>query len=235
MTKGESSATGAVIALALVVIFVLWRSYGDGATADSTSKETSPNILSQGHPSREQSIEIDSLDVAEQNSTSASSLPIPMQDEDSLRAPESTQKRTDQSAQDGTDNAHFTRLSDGSIAISSSIRDACNKEDSSCQQVLSLLKAFVEEARDSFWGDSSESTLHNLVLSTAGDFSIRGIECRSSLCVIEVESHSGPFLGGDREIQRKQGLGVWYGLHAYEDDDQGETITVTLLTYKRRR
>jgi len=81
-----------------------------------------------------------------------------------------------------------------------------------------------------------ESKFRDSVLtSEPGKYSIREIECRTSICAIEVASLYGTYLwkGEQNESLNRQmmnGLSTW----GYETDSSGSRITVTVMTFERR-
>jgi hypothetical protein len=93
----------------------------------------------------------------------------------------------------------------------------------------------AQEPRDPAWAPDMETKLQDLVMAEPNKFSIRDIECRMSLCAVEVASVYGPYLGKiNSNNPLDNNLFTWFGMFGYETDPSAARITVTLLTFKRR-
>jgi hypothetical protein len=105
-----------------------------------------------------------------------------------------------------------------------------------CAEEHRLLSAFAQEPRDDAWADKMETKLRDYIQQYPG-FSIRTLECRTSLCMAEVVSaqgafqHRAPAIGSDlfREVQSE------FGLFGYERGKDGASMTVTQLAFSRRK
>jgi hypothetical protein len=94
----------------------------------------------------------------------------------------------------------------------------------------------TEEPRDPEWAPAAESMLRDFIETTdPGKFSIRALECRTSICAVEVESIYGPFSGRvlgyeplADELRRDAPM------LGFEADEFGTRMTVTVFTFIRR-
>lgn len=124
--------------------------------------------------------------------------------------------------------------------VSESVAAACRAGP--CLAVVQLLSKFAHEPRDLQWASDIEARLGELVMAEHGEFTIRAIECRQSLCVAEVASIHGSFSFNTRirpngtdanhELSWKD-LWVGIGDFGYEMDPSGARITVTLQVFSR--
>jgi hypothetical protein len=68
----------------------------------------------------------------------------------------------------------------------------------------------------------------------SGKYPIRSLECRTSVCVVEVGSTFGPYFGvfrdGDALYKR---VSAEIGAIGYETQPDGSRVTVTLMPYTR--
>jgi hypothetical protein len=105
-----------------------------------------------------------------------------------------------------------------------------------CDVVQRLLLKMAQEPRDPLWATDMEAKLRqHLTTTEQGTLSIRTIECRTSLCAVEVASLSGPYFGNlDSNAFLHESLFTWMATHGYEPDPSGASITVTLITFERR-
>ncbi len=122
--------------------------------------------------------------------------------------------------------------------LSKSVLRTCEEPsaDSQCPLLKEVLSSFTSEPRDLRWARAMEELLESLVASAASEqFSARAIECRSSLCAIEVV---GPTLFAvkratdDADLYRQLFPGI--GDFGFEDNPNGEKVVVTVLTFRRR-
>jgi len=118
--------------------------------------------------------------------------------------------------------------------VSASVEKMCKASDD-CPELTDLLVQFSQQPRDVEWATAMESGLRSLAEAEPDKFAIRGLECRTSLCVIEVASTYGPFSPViPRDNPLATSLDDGFGDFGYETDPTSAWITVTLLTYKRR-
>jgi hypothetical protein len=119
--------------------------------------------------------------------------------------------------------------------ISESVSSGCEREgsDSPCMDVVNLLTQMAEEPRDLRWAKETEAGLQAW-LSQSSEFTIRAIECRTTLCAVEVSSIHGPlgrFRYGeppDRNVINS------IPLFGYETNPSSARVTVTVRMFKRR-
>lgn len=122
--------------------------------------------------------------------------------------------------------------------VSPSIKARCSAYYT-CAATRRLLKEFSQQPRDPVWAPKMEAGIRELVMSQPG-YSIRAIECRATLCVAEVASIMGMFnfisptgpYGSDPSLRSLMAL---YWETAYERDPSYAAITVTFMTFERRR
>jgi hypothetical protein len=77
--------------------------------------------------------------------------------------------------------------------VSASVISGC--KSAGCPRVDEYLSQFAQEPRDLAWASDMEIALRNYVTASQPDVTIRNVECRTSVCFIEVAS-VGPFLKG---------------------------------------
>lgn len=125
--------------------------------------------------------------------------------------------------------------------ISASVESNCrhwSKNDAGdmCGEVQQLLSKMAQEPRDPTWARKMEEALRDHVTTEEpGKFSIRAIECRTSVCAVEVESIHGPYLGGIYpDHPASKDLSTWLPIRAYETNEYGARVTVTVMTFTRR-
>lgn len=104
-----------------------------------------------------------------------------------------------------------------------------------CKAVQQLLLQFADERRDASWATEVESRLRPVLLSHLPNASVRGLECRTSICAVEVASPSG-YLEIFSESEQRS-LGLYDNSHfvsATEYGDFGDRKTITLRLFERR-
>ena len=117
--------------------------------------------------------------------------------------------------------------------ISESLRKA-SEEDLSTED-LERIARFTGEPRDEAWAATAEALLQKLVESRRADFKLRRVECRKSVCLMEVESRIGAW----QEIPPSKD---WYQydlkprifVFASEYLDSGAKLTRSLWIYERQ-
>ncbi|HSB95439.1 MAG TPA: hypothetical protein VLC91_03270, partial [Spongiibacteraceae bacterium] len=127
------------------------------------------------------------------------------------------------------------------VAISTSVKVNCEGKESigSCKELLPLLSKMAEEPRDLIWAPAIEARLRDLVTADPGEFTIRTIECRQSLCAAEVVSIHGQFhfiMGVAHDPSLNKNVLPQTSLLGYEDGPTGAQLknTVTFSMFKRR-
>ena len=127
-----------------------------------------------------------------------------------------------------------TPVAEMPFRLSASIMSRCRRLGIDCDE-LHLTK-FAEESRDNIWAPLMEENILRLVLSEdSGKYEVRNIECRTTLCALEVASVNGPFFGSidvNDPVYRLLSSGVQ--IHAYEIAPDLTKITVTLKMFVRR-
>lgn len=82
------------------------------------------------------------------------------------------------------------------VPMSPSVRAACDKAP--CEDIFRRLTEMVQQPRDLNWAPSMEENLKKIILAEAGTFEIRLLECRKTLCAVEVASVEGALPFNDR-------------------------------------
>jgi hypothetical protein len=119
--------------------------------------------------------------------------------------------------------------------MSTSVETACRRLAGTCDEGLQLLSKMVQEPRDAEWAKEMEFKLRDhLLTAQPGKYSIRAIECRSTLCAAEVESPYGPYLGGPYSFVAANNLYNGPSFLGYETGELGTKVTVTLQMFERR-
>jgi hypothetical protein len=119
--------------------------------------------------------------------------------------------------------------------VSASVEKGCRRGVDTCDEVYELLLEMAQEPRDFAWATDMEAKLRDYVKNIEPDkFSIRTIECRTSLCVVEVASIHGPLFGIQYKAPLYKKLSNSIGMFGYEADPSSARVTVTLLAYTRR-
>jgi len=120
--------------------------------------------------------------------------------------------------------------------VSASVEASCRGLGSSCDEHLEgILSQFAQEPRDPAWAKEMEAKLRDQVMTAEPDkFSIRAIECRTTLCVVEVASLQGPYRAAPYAFVRSNNLFNGSAMYGYESNEYQAMITVTLRTFVRR-
>jgi hypothetical protein len=138
-------------------------------------------------------------------------------------------------------------LSDGKEVIglpfptSASVESGCmnlsKPGQDACSETHGLLARMAQEPRDPVWAPGTEAKLRELILATeSGKFVPRTVECRTSLCVVEVVSQNAPFPGDiprDNPLNGELSLAD-IGIFGHERNAQGEPVTVSVVPFQRR-
>jgi hypothetical protein len=119
--------------------------------------------------------------------------------------------------------------------VSPSVSSRC-KGFLNCDEISKKLSDMAREPRDKAWATEMETKLQDEVMSQGPDkYSIRNIECRASICALEVASvfgtYIGPGYGDSLNLSLSNGIDTMWG---YEIDARGVKTTVTLTTFTRR-
>jgi hypothetical protein len=138
----------------------------------------------------------------------------------------------------GTDFAYV----DVPFPVSASIISGCNNEHlyvPSCTRVLARLATMMQEPRDLAWAPGMEQKIQDEILSEAGGiFGVRNVECRLTICALEVTSQLSPpygvYITPPLEFINPNKLySDVLGYSPTERDDSGAKITITLVVYRR--
>ena len=121
--------------------------------------------------------------------------------------------------------------------MSSSVAGTCERDSQAsdlCASEHAILSKFSRERRDSAWADLVEGELRDYLRSVGGGkFTIRSLQCRTTVCAAEVTSSERmPLILTNRRLREKLRSG--YGAYGYETDSAGARITVSLALYERR-
>lgn len=124
--------------------------------------------------------------------------------------------------------------------LSASVERGCDRLSAGggrdyCEEDRTLLSRLAQEPRDPVWASYAEARLRAFVLSEGDKYAVRALECRSTLCAIEVTSIHGPFLGIGYDAEKGSGLSGQSGLFGYEKNAYGLRVTVSLKVFARRR
>jgi hypothetical protein len=119
--------------------------------------------------------------------------------------------------------------------ISASVRDGCVGENIECPLVMASVAKMVSEPRDIEWAARMEEILQAAADKAGyGKFSIRNVECRASICILEiaVRVHETfprfePFISS---VLRANGAAI--GLA--ESDPSNQRYVVELMDFSRR-
>ena len=118
--------------------------------------------------------------------------------------------------------------------ISASVEAAC-RGFVVCDETREMLSKMAQEPRDSAWATEMEMKIQENVLSQGPDkYTIRDIECRSSLCAVETASSFGLYFGPGYPDPLDRSLHAMVPIWGYETDPSGVRVTVTLKILKRR-
>lgn len=135
------------------------------------------------------------------------------------------------------------------VAISETVLDACTvrieqrRGAEDCDALNSYISRMGRQPRNVSWAEGTEKLLRDYIESTEGDFSIRLLECRESLCISEVSSIHGQLPLDER--WQSQGILIeklWprTALVVHEKDPSGNgdvygtKLTTTVTTFVRR-
>jgi hypothetical protein len=126
------------------------------------------------------------------------------------------------------------------VRVSKSVVDACKPDNgqafrwAACDRVNELLAEMEKEPRDEPWASATEKQLRAYAEAEQGKFTIRMLECRKTVCFIETASSLGGLPIPDHHFRERLGLGKEYPAEAFETDDAGVTLTITLFPFTRR-
>lgn len=119
---------------------------------------------------------------------------------------------------------------------SDSIRNTCAEysglKSGSCRDHEAALTRLAKEGRDEKWAPLMEDAIASLV-APHQNYSIRSIDCRTTVCAVEIESILGVF---DRSAPEKlkNKLERVDTINGYERNDSNQRVTVTAISFKRK-
>lgn len=118
--------------------------------------------------------------------------------------------------------------------VSPSVDASCKRKNIDlCERQHHALVEMAMEPRDEAWATRTEVLIQDEVQSQgSGTYSIRNIECRSSICAIEVQSPSGAYVGATYDFLVSNNLVD--GLRIVgtpETDSSGHQISVALVIF----
>jgi hypothetical protein len=103
-----------------------------------------------------------------------------------------------------------------------------------CERQHNRLAEMAKEPRDLAWAAKTESLIQDEVLSLSpGDYSIRNIECRSSICAVEIESVSSWYSAASIKFEDATGLVDGLRMSAVETDSVGREVKVSLVLFNK--
>lgn len=122
--------------------------------------------------------------------------------------------------------------------LSDSLSVACKHRRWCTNLAVPLLAEFAKEPRDQKWASQNEAALGAYVQARGpSEFKLRVVECRTTLCVMEVASPAGRSFRDGRKLYEVDGL---QGIDEYEymdsvvEDVPVYNVRVTLWIYRRR-
>lgn len=238
--RARALVGGALLALLGVVIFAWKRSAGPTETSsERSSLVTEPSLHRK----------VDSSKSPERSPTKQDQLAgavaantISVQPDGAARYSQGTHSIS-QSGSDlipGSDASAVDRPSARRVfPVSPSIEAQCathpipNREE--CDDVEDYLRKMMLQSRDETWASTTEAKLRDYATQISNDMQIRALECRETLCAMEVATVTGNLdLLPWREVAA---LGVDDRSHfimGYESDQSGVQEKIVLRIYERR-
>jgi len=204
----------------------------------STAVHIEPSVISRGSPAA--SSIPDKTDPRSESTSAAPRADRPTNGAGGVPQDESSRPGGPSVLEgEGSDpNAVIGRAFPVSTSVEAMCKKISSKGEDACADTHQVLAEFAQQPRDPTWASSMEGRLRDLVMSEPG-YTIRTLECRTSLCVAEVASINGMFnfitpVGSDPALHRDLMPGV--GETGYEIDPSSMArITVTLMPFERRR
>jgi hypothetical protein len=131
--------------------------------------------------------------------------------------------------------------------VSESILAACDPTrhaygtDSSCEPNRKFLAEFAGEPREEPWATYGERAIRALVELEPGTvtpravtYTIRAVECRTSICFLETASNMGAFTTQLYYFEKTSGLRAASAIHSSELDEHGTEVRVTFWPFVRK-
>jgi hypothetical protein len=125
--------------------------------------------------------------------------------------------------------------------VSASIESGCNGRHyvPTCTDAFEKLAAMMQEPRDLAWASRMERKIQDEIISEGdGRFGVRNVECRLTICALEVTSRLSPPTGVYMTpplefINTNKLYSNVCGYSPIETDDSGVKTTITLVVYRR--
>jgi hypothetical protein len=74
--------------------------------------------------------------------------------------------------------------------VSDPVKESCKRDTIECPLVMDSLTRMVKEPRDMYWAARMEEEIQAVVDAQGlGKYVVRNLECRTSICILEVEVH----------------------------------------------
>ena len=117
--------------------------------------------------------------------------------------------------------------------ISASVQAGC--KEVACPELERDLAKFAQQPQDPTWASEMEARLEEYIESSEPDkYQIRNVECRTSMCYVEVASIYGPFFPPGYSSPMNQLLLGGAADFGYEANPSSARITVTVMPFFRR-
>jgi len=117
--------------------------------------------------------------------------------------------------------------------FSPSVQAGC--KEVACPELEADLAKFAQQPRDPAWASTMEARLEDYIENSEPDkYQIRNVECRTSMCYVEVASIYGPFFPPGSDSPMRQLLFTAGGDFGYEVDPSSARITITIMPFFRR-
>jgi hypothetical protein len=120
--------------------------------------------------------------------------------------------------------------------VPDSIETSCGRKNGDfCERQHRALAEMAQEPRDEAWATKTESLIqHEIISQGPGIYSIRNIECRTSICAVEVQSLSGAYVGATYDFLTANNLVDGLRIAAPpETDSFGRQISVAVVIFVR--
>jgi hypothetical protein len=225
----------AIVMPALIIAVVLLRKnllHDDGSMPSSATAQSETRSMGNGRTAR--------IDVAAQSAGRPSE--VPKHDARSISPSETSlplgPRVADKPFQSQMMRSHHGEEVSKSVGVpfpvSSAVQKTCGEFSSSetdCHELYKARADMAQEPRDPDWAETMEAALRDVVSRESGEYVIRTIECRTSLCGVEVASNYGQFPNKDIEPAPMSLVDKMTG---YEYDAAGERVTVTFWMLRKR-
>lgn len=219
---------------------------GDTALSQTAPSETSVKAdlsrdgseQARGHSPGQDGAERTTQGQREPDVGESSSLVQPMNRGQRRGDPESTSRPRVPAAQ--LPQAMDVAVGGRSFPVSDSVVEACKPAKpgvfrwEACDRTNELLIEMAKEPRDEVWAAATEKLLRAYAEQEPGKFTIRALECRQTVCFIETASIFGGLPDAGYRFFIDHGLTRGYSVEAFETDDAGARLTITLFPFTRR-